>query len=82
MKEKLELRSEDMAAKNFWQCIRKKEKELVADLILLTRMILKFKILDEQLQDGLHPELMQNPSVSVAVRYKELYMAARNEENR
>ena len=26
---------------------QKKEKELVADLILLTRMILKFKILDE-----------------------------------
>ena len=33
-----------------------------------------------QLQDGLHPGLMQNPSVSGALTYQELCMAARNEE--
>ena len=35
-----------------------------------------------QLQDGLHPELMQNPSVSGAMNYQELCMAARNDEQR
>ena len=35
-----------------------------------------------QLQDGLHHDLMQSPSVSGALAYKELCMAARNEEKR
>ena len=49
MKEKLELRSEDTwLQRSFGIAMYQKEgKELVADLILLTRMILKFKILDE-----------------------------------
>ena len=33
-----------------------------------------------QLQDGLHPELMHNPSVSGALTYQKLCMAARNEK--
>ena len=35
-----------------------------------------------QLQDGLCPDLMHNPAVSGALTYKELCMAARNEEQR
>ena len=35
-----------------------------------------------QLQEGLRHELMRSPSVSGAITYKELVMAARNEEKR
>ena len=42
----------------------------------------KEAFLYRQLQDGLHPELMHNPSVSGALTYQELCMAARNEEKR
>lgn len=33
-----------------------------------------------QLQEGLRPDLMQNPPVSGALTYQELCMVARNEE--
>ena len=91
---KLEIRSKVLAAQDF-RHIRQKEKESVADFIY--RMEKEFHIayknntlsrdtrdafLYGQLQDGLYPELMQNPSVSGALTYQELCMAARNEEKR
>ena len=42
----------------------------------------KEAFLYSQLQDGLRTDLMQNPSVSGALAYKELCMAARNKEKR
>ena len=94
LRKKLEIKSKVMAAQDF-RHIRQKEKESVADFIY--RMEKEFHVaykndmlsqetreafLYGQLQDGLHPELMQNPSVSGALTYQELCMAARNEEKR
>ena len=91
---KLKLRSKVLAAQDF-RHNRQKEKESVADFIY--HMEKEFHIaykndtlswdtreafLYGQLQDGLHPELMYNPSVSGALTYQELCMAARNEEKR
>ena len=93
----MEIRSKVLAAQDFRHIrhIRQKEKESVADFIY--RMEKEFHIaykndtlsrdtreafLYGQLQDGLHPELMYNPSVSGALTYQELCMAARNEEKR
>jgi len=42
----------------------------------------KSTMLHGQLQDGLRMELMDSPSVSGALTYKELVMAAKNEERR
>jgi len=92
LREKLETRSRVLATQDF-RHIQQKEKESVADFI--HHMEREFHItykndklsqdtreafLHGQLQDGLHPGLMQNPSVSGALTYQELCMAARNEE--
>jgi len=77
-----------LAAQDF-RHIRQKEKESVADFIhcMEREFHIAYKndklsqdtreaFLFGQLQDGLHPEMMQNPSVSGALTYQELCMAA------
>ena len=92
MRGKLEVRSNVLAAQDF-RHIRQKERESVADFIPYGKFHSAYKsntlswdrreaFLYRQLQDGLHPELMHIPSVSGALTYQELCMAARNEEKR
>ena len=91
---RLDPRNKVLAAQDFRHTIQK-DLETVADFT--RRLERTFRIaygsdhlsretreafLYAQLQDGLRPELMQNSAVSGALTYKELYMAARNEEQR
>ena len=84
---------EVLAAQDF-RGTPQKETESVSDFINILKRIFRIgygrdgltqetkAFLYLQLQDGLHSDLMQSPSVSGALAYKELCTAARNEEKR